>query len=385
MALRKPLFTKAQLRDLADEGSWGRGVQYFKDKRVTTLLEDRGVVVAKVMGTQSYRVKLHVDEKDLVGERTCPLGDGGVFCKHCVAAGLAYLDDNKESRMEDGYIVPSRPSRKARRRTVDLEDVRAYLAKKESSDLVEIVMEQVHVDDALRRRLLTETALQSTSEFSADAFRLAIREATASGGFLDYDDAPDFAHGLDGVIQALEDVIDKNHAAEAIPLTEYALERVETALAQADDSDGAIGVAVGRLEELHHKACAIAKPDPVALARRIFDWQLDGHWNTFSGAAENYADVLGKKGLSVYRELAQTEWAKASPPGTERYSLTQADVRWRRLKQIMESLAKASGDVESLVAVNIRDIRSSYDYLRIAMMYRDAGRSDEAMGGRRRG
>ena len=105
MASHKPLFTKTQLKELADERSWERGTGYFTDKRVTSILEDRDVIVAKVLGTQSYRVTLHVVRKRLAGECTCPMGDDGVFCKHCVATGLAYLDDFGDFKMTRGRIV----------------------------------------------------------------------------------------------------------------------------------------------------------------------------------------------------------------------------------------------------------------------------------------
>jgi hypothetical protein len=60
------------------------------------------------------------------------------------------------------------------------------------------------------------------------------------------------------------------------------------------------------------------------LARRLFDWELNGDWDVFSGeechgwlaqpwprldeptvALATYADVLGGKGLAAYRQLAE--------------------------------------------------------------------------------
>lgn len=45
----------------------------------------------------------------------------------------------------------------------------------------------------------------------------------------------------------------------------------------------------------------------------------------------------------------------------------------------MESLARASGEAEELVAVMSRDLSSAYSYLRIAEVYRDAGQHDNAL------
>jgi hypothetical protein len=64
-----------------------------------------------------------------------------------------------------------------------------------------------------------------------------------------------------------------------------------------DDSDGYLGGILEKLQAVHLAACKQAKADPVALARRLFAWELGTSWGTFYGAAATYADVLGQKGL----------------------------------------------------------------------------------------
>ena len=71
---------------------------------------------------------------------------------------------------------------------------------------------------------------------------------------------------------------------------------VEHALGSVDDSDGHLGDILRRLQDIHLDACKKAKPDPDALARRLFDWELRTDWNTFFGAADTDAAVLGKLG-----------------------------------------------------------------------------------------
>jgi uncharacterized Zn finger protein len=91
-----------------------------------------------------------------------------------------------------------------------------------------------------------------------------------------------------------------------------------------------------------------------------------------------YADVLGRQGLAEYRRLAQSEWSKLPPlaPGAGRHSY---DHDRYRLTSIMESLAKASGDIEQLVAVKSKDLSSAYCFLQIAEVYKQAGLRDEAL------
>ena len=118
-----------------------------------------------------------------------------------------------------------------------------------------------------------------------------------------------------------------------------------------DDSNGEMTGLLERIQEMHHAACVAAKPDPEELARRLFDWEMMTDWDAFYGAAEAYADVLGKQGLTVYRQLAESAWKKVPNlgPGDDRRSFEGSRFR---LTSIMESLARADGDVESLVAVN---------------------------------
>ena len=46
-------------------------------------------MAARVGGTRLYRVELWAEQGDLGYDCSCPLGEEGAFCKHCVAAGLA--------------------------------------------------------------------------------------------------------------------------------------------------------------------------------------------------------------------------------------------------------------------------------------------------------
>src|SRR5262249_57416871 len=50
-----------------------------------------------------------------------------------------------------------------------------------------------------------------------------------------------------------------------------------------------------------------------------------------------------------------------------------------RIMGSMDSWARVSGDVEELVAVMSRDLTSGYSYLRIAEVYREAQRHDNAL------
>src|ERR1700724_3681813 len=81
----------AVIRRLAGPQSYQRGLDYFSHGHVESLEEREGTVVAIVRGSEDYAVTLAVDEGVLDYTCDCPVGSDGIFCKHCVAAALAWL------------------------------------------------------------------------------------------------------------------------------------------------------------------------------------------------------------------------------------------------------------------------------------------------------
>jgi uncharacterized Zn finger protein len=132
-----------------------------------------------------------------------------------------------------------------------------------------------------------------------------------------------------------------------------------------------------RLVTLHHEACVQARPDQVALAERLFEWELHSDWEIFLGAAAQYADVLGEAGLAAYRRRAEEVWARtpALAAGADAHHSTSRFV----ITHIMETLAGLSQDVGALAAVKARDLSSPYRFLQIAEAHAAAGRHDDVL------
>ena len=85
------------LRSLAGSRSFSRGMEYFENGAVRHLYCDGKQLTADVRGTHLYRSRLTVTGGRLRGECDCPVGQGGDFCKHLVALGLAYLESPDKS------------------------------------------------------------------------------------------------------------------------------------------------------------------------------------------------------------------------------------------------------------------------------------------------
>lgn len=364
------------LRRMAGARSFARGEDYFAGDHVGRVIEHDAVISAKVEGTQTYRVKLWLEDDALDYSCTCPVGRDGEFCKHAVAVGLAWLDGRGSKGSAESNS----------RKPITLDEVRAQLLKRDKHHLVELIMQQAVEDDDLRRRLLMEAASRVAGGLDLDTWREAIDEATDSGGYIDYREAWSFAKGIDAVIDGIEPLLKKGQANAVIELAEYALAAVERAIDSVDDSDGGMGALMARIQTLHHRACKKAKPDPELLARRLFAWELATEWDSFFDAAKTYADVFGNKGLAVYRQLAEAEWAKvpalrpgSSDPDPEKYA------KRFRVTQIMQTLAQQSGDIELQVAIRQRDLSSPRDFLWIAEIYQAARELDKALDWAERG
>ena len=209
----------------------------------------------------------------------------------------------------------------------------------------------------------------------AKAFRRAIDDASSINGYVDWREVRTFAGNLDQVADSLAELLQPDSAAMLVDLAEYAIERIEGALEQVDDSNGEIGGIASRLGEMHLRACTMAKSDAVALAERLFRLTTTLPFGICNFDAATYQDSLGKTGLQRYRELAEAEWRKIGP----RCDDHGYDSHRATITRIMERLAEASGDVDELVEIKSRDLSSAYRYLGIAEILAKAGRADEAL------
>jgi uncharacterized Zn finger protein len=345
--------------ELAGETYFERGEGYHRGGHVYDLVEHAGVVVAKVAGTEDYRVRLWADD-GLDFSCDCPLGVDGEFCKHCVAAGLAWLEGDFSEHAPGGPAT--------------MEDVQTYLEEQDKDLLVRIVMQQAMEDEGLRERLLLRAS--RIGGLDQAAFRRAIDDAVAIDD--DYYGPPwEYARGIQNVVAAIEELLSEGFAPEVIELSEYALASVEGAMTY--DVDGTIGDVLEALEGLHHKACKQAKPDQEALAKRLFEWELGGDYDIFFDAVNTYADVLGERGLAEYRRLADKEWADVPALGPDREDRPRYYGKREILADIMQTLAYRTGDVEALVAIKSKDLSNSFAYLEIAQIYKQQGDDEKAL------
>jgi len=357
-------FARREVAILADRRSFERGVLYAANGRVGKRTATGSSVKAKVRGSSSYQVRLWLDdESEPAYDCSCPVGREGQFCKHAVAVSLVVTDAVADPEHQAEAVI----------------DVRSYLEGLDRQALVELLVERAAEDDIFDARLRMEAARATAGPPQLGVFRHAIDEAFMVGDYVGYREMYDYATSINSVLDSLQDLLGDGHAEAVIALAEHAVDRAEDAVGYVDDSDGWMSGIAERLQEMHLAACVAAEPDPVALARTLFDRERhSGDLDVFYGAAGAYEEVLGPEGLAEYRRLAQAEWDALPPLGPNEEERSWSSRRFR-ITQIMQTLAELTGDVDAVVDVLARDQSSAYQFVRIAEVLREAKRYDDAL------
>lgn len=372
MTLREVL-TDDIVRDWAGPRYYARGEGYFFEDRVLHLSERNQKITGTVAGTHNYRVELWADGDEFSYTCDCPLGLNDEFCKHCVATALQWLDqdmyaaDGARGGEETGTAAGSE---------LNQPDYHDWVMNQDKDALADLLLDRAAEDGELQNRLQLKAA---AANFDLAAYKKIIRQAVGRSRFIAYQEMPAYWRGIDTVIDSIEELLDRGHAAALIDLSEFALQQIEKAIERVDDSAGYMGQLLERLQDIHLAACTAAAPaDPQALAERLFAWEFNGDWDTFRGAARTYARALGEKGLTRYRELAEAEWVRIPPLGPGEDDPDRYGRRFN-IAYIMESLAGLGGKLDELIAVKQRNLSSSYAFLEIGKACFSAGESEQAL------
>jgi uncharacterized Zn finger protein len=359
----RPRFDTDTLRDLAGEKAFARGEAYHRSGLVEILSVEPGRVLARVAGTEDYRTVLTGRGTAVGGECSCRAFEDWGFCKHMVAVALA------ANAGENGNTGG----------TSALARIREHLKAKGIDALAQMILNLAERDAALFAKLDMAAATADTDDKTLEArLRKAIDSATRTREYIDYRHASGWADGVREALAALADLIPAGRAGLVLKLTDHALSRIEQAAQSIDDSDGHCGALLHRVRDVHLAACQAERPDPVRLARELFTREIEPEYDTFSGAAALYADVLGKSGLREYRRLALEAWEKLPTRGWRNRAQDISSAHLS-LKSILDFFAEREGDVETRVALRAKDLSSPWDYLQLAEFCRAQGREAEAL------
>lgn len=358
-----PEMTRATLRQATNSKYFDRGEGYFNAGRVTSLKQKDGKIYATAHGSHPYKTTLWMEDGMPIGQCTCPLGQDGAFCKHLVATGLTWIEEQATGDTDQP------------RKRIEPADIEKWLRKQPAEKLVETILSQAMSDDefynVLKFRVAAEQPAANTAEM-----RAVLRQAMTIDDFISWRETSAYSRGVDRVIGRIRTML-KRHPENVIALTEYAMELWEEAIQSIDDSDGCMGMILDDLHRLHLDACTLAKPDPLPLADRLFDRHVNSGWDIFYDAHSVYGALLGETGKVRYFERAEEEW-RALPhygPGDtneDRYG------RVYKIDRIMLAQAEESGSLDRIIEIMRRDLSQPYDFLQIAERCRKARRHDLA-------
>jgi tetratricopeptide (TPR) repeat protein len=349
------------LEALAGSRVFARGQAYSRDGRVQIMTIDQTSIRARVTGSQDYRVELTGQGTNVGGTCTCPAVEHQLFCKHMVATALAVNEAGASAEDSTG-----------------LARIREYLETRPAGELVGIILHRAENDPALLRRLEFATlSLDADSKRLNSALRKAIDAATRTRGFIDYGEAGGWATGVAEALDQLAGIAETRHAALALGLAEHAVERIEKAIEDIDDSDGHCCDLMARAQAIHLAAARSARPDPVSLAHDLFTRETEGEYDTFYGAVVLYADVLGEEGLAEYRRLAAAAWEQLPPRTSRDRAAVVGD--YSVLATILDFFAERDGDVEARIALRAKDLLSPWQYVQLAEFCLAMGREAEAL------
>lgn len=343
-------FTAADIRLAAGDRSYERGLEYLN--AVEDLEISDTEITASVYGSSEYTVCLVIDDQRLSGGCTCPYGRDGFFCKHCVAVGLSVL--------EMGEDLP----RHVEATRVQQQALEAWLQSLSKEELLTELRGLINDDRELRQRLELRAAAMNT-----DA--LAIRRAVMDfimpprGEYLAYDEVYRYANEIYKAVAAIDDLIRGGGAADAIAIAREAIDWLSGPYDFVDDSSGSVASAAYELLAVHLRACQAEPPEPVSLGDYLAGLLLDDGGELHPDL-DDYAELLGDRGIAVVRERIVTAYA-------------ENPASWHA-KYLRESIARTEGDVDTIVAIYAAELDDhGRNHLRIASELDEAGRDDEAL------
>jgi hypothetical protein len=103
------MLSRTQLQQLANATSFSRGEGYFYNNAVRRIKRVDNTFTGKVEGSELYNVSLTLGELLPEFECSCPYYYEGI-CKHCVAFGLAVIDEfGPVVQLVDSITIPDQP------------------------------------------------------------------------------------------------------------------------------------------------------------------------------------------------------------------------------------------------------------------------------------
>jgi hypothetical protein len=126
--------------------------------------------------------------------------------------------------------------------------------------------------------------------------------------------------------------------------------------------------------QIHMRAVTAVRPDPTALAERLFTWAVADEWSVFADAVSDYAEPLGSVGRARLRELIDEELDRLPRLGPDE----TGGERRHSVLTLAERVARPDG-VDAVVDVLSYSLTSARAFTRICRELIEAGQPEQAL------
>ena len=285
--------------DLAGKAAYQRGEIYYQDGLVGDLRINGNSIIAEVEGTELYRVTLKHTARIFEGSCDCPASENFDFCKHCVATGLKYLEQNqskevlKDSKAEDL--------------------LKNYLLSLDKNVLAE-QLEILISNDKILEDDWTLKAEIAAGKLDHKAFKKRFTKAIPYNRHLyRYAQVRDYFSRIELVVDKLAEFRSDFKAADVLGLVDYALQRIDKALETIDDSGGFRYASVEMLNELHIEILSEIDWSTEKIANYLLEIYNASDNDFYPDIPGGYIEALGEEGLEYFNAELQIQW-DALPP-----------------------------------------------------------------------
>jgi len=351
-----------ELIEMAGQGAFERGYDYYRLGYVGDLEICGNRIVALVSGTELYRVELLHDGDGLDGSCDCPASDGIAFCKHCVATALELRDHLAESAL----TMADRGDEKI---------LQAYLAEQNREALVSYVMQVLPKDPLLYERLQRQAMLTANS-VDIKELKRSITQVTPLQDIFEWGKVSAYFRRLEATLTGILEVADQLPADIVLKTTLHGIRRLNKALERIDDSGGYREHAQALLRELHRNALRRVNWTPQRRAKHLLEHALSDPWDQYEATPMDYSDVLGDAGLSGFYAAVETRFAVLPVP-PKNMSFDDR-LPYLRLRNYLMMRAREQDDFDEMIRLEKLTATTDIDFDNIARLYLQKGDPETA-------
>lgn len=325
------ILSEATFQTLAGDEAYARGLDYYNNGHVGALNTNGSQINVEVQGTETYHVVLHHTARQFDGSCNCKASDNFDFCKHCVAASLAYYYQTQTNQevADNSHQDPVLP----------------FLNSFTKPQLIDELNRLLQADKVLHDhwRLRAEIAGGS---LGASDIRKRITQAIPykPSGLWRYTEVAAYFTSAEQNLRALEPAVLALSSQDAIKLVLYGVERLEKTLETIDDSGGHRSdletLLVGQFHRIFSDPSWRDEEQIGLLTKLVLSEKFKYSLLNLPEAAAKAMNAEAIK--SLYEKLRQT-WNKLTPPNKD--ELLQSS-SYTRLEALLLDNARQQNDTE---------------------------------------